>query len=463
MSLASGEDKKNGGKKSWLPLSWGARFTIAVLGTVIIWWQNLQWMRSSNGCTHCTSWDVIWILIQAAIFPLLGLFFLAWTVKLLWKQRFFLVQWLCLTNKQQGLFTAIFFAGAALEVGFYYATRALAPFRAMHLYLVSSYVFYVIWICSFCWVSRNNSRITSQSGSIKMDENNVSRTGLKRWWNARENRFNAISFFIMLIAFISPGPLIKNLVWYSALVILCQMYIRLYGWSLWLAIHGYYKCALWLNRYFVWIQGFGPSFRGWIQLEGGQYQDAKATFKQIAFDESGQPRLESMNLYFYATSLALEGDVKQAQNLLEPAAQAQERISYFHIKIADVLLEQGKEPERALEISKQALDSYNVQDLSKQQSMERVNTIGFCAYALAACKRDEEAKARLQEAFDASAIFDKRGLAGFQILAGKTYMALGDQEKAALSFQSALKLHPFGDIALRARKNLAKLSESVGA
>jgi hypothetical protein len=36
--LASGEGKKNGGKQSWLPLSWGARFTIAAAGCAASFW-----------------------------------------------------------------------------------------------------------------------------------------------------------------------------------------------------------------------------------------------------------------------------------------------------------------------------------------------------------------------------------------------------------------------------------------
>jgi hypothetical protein len=38
MSLATGESKKNGGKKSWLPLSWGTRFILAIAGCVASFW-----------------------------------------------------------------------------------------------------------------------------------------------------------------------------------------------------------------------------------------------------------------------------------------------------------------------------------------------------------------------------------------------------------------------------------------
>jgi hypothetical protein len=38
MSLATGVIKKNDSKKSWLPLSWGVRFTIAVAGCIASFW-----------------------------------------------------------------------------------------------------------------------------------------------------------------------------------------------------------------------------------------------------------------------------------------------------------------------------------------------------------------------------------------------------------------------------------------
>jgi hypothetical protein len=38
MSLATGEGKKNGGKNSWLPLSWGTRFILAIAGCIASFW-----------------------------------------------------------------------------------------------------------------------------------------------------------------------------------------------------------------------------------------------------------------------------------------------------------------------------------------------------------------------------------------------------------------------------------------
>lgn len=42
MSLATGENKKNDSKKSWLPLSWGVRFTIAAAGVAVSFWLASQ-------------------------------------------------------------------------------------------------------------------------------------------------------------------------------------------------------------------------------------------------------------------------------------------------------------------------------------------------------------------------------------------------------------------------------------
>ena len=45
MSLASGESKSSGGKKFWWPLSWGVRFTIAVMVSALAWWYQLYWIN----------------------------------------------------------------------------------------------------------------------------------------------------------------------------------------------------------------------------------------------------------------------------------------------------------------------------------------------------------------------------------------------------------------------------------
>jgi len=395
MSLATGESKKNDGKASGLPLSWGTRFVIAVVGTVLMWGMNFHWMRSSKGCTACTTWDVTWILIQACLIPLMGIFFLIWTLKLLWKQKFFLVQWLRLTNKQQGLFTAVFFAGTLLAVGIYYATLYFTIYRAINFYLGSYFSFLVVWISSFCWVSRRNAQIGYPPDSVTSDAQRGITANLRIWWNVRENRLNAISIFIILLAFVTPGRLANNLVWSVGLVIVCQLFLRLNQWVVALALCGHYDWALRLGRVFSWLPGFGRSFQGWIQLDAGRYSEAEASFRPLAFDESDQPRLASIELYFYATTLLDNDKYSEAQELFEAAIQIPQELRYFHYGLADCLLSQNKESDRARELIEQVMAKRHDQLAASQQRTLRTQCIAVHSWSLAACGHRAEAEARL--------------------------------------------------------------------
>jgi len=443
MSLASGESKSTGSKKSWWPLSWGARFTIALTGTVVLWWWITNWMRSSQVWTAHTAWGGIWIFLKLFLVPLLCLLFLIGTVKLLWEQRFFLVQWLRLTNKQQGLFTAIFIAGTVLTLGIYHMAQTLSPFQAMRLYSVSYFAFLVAWISTFCWISLRNGQLEVQPQSEAAEVGEGRTAGLRRWWSVRENRLSSLSLFIILLAFATPGRLVENLAWSVGLVIAYQVYLRRYGWVVSLATHGRYGGALWLDRACLWLPGSGSSLKGFILLEAGRNREAQACTRRMALDESGKPLFANYEFYYYTQALSNGGGESEAQPLFEAAIQLPQTSPHFHVGLVVCLLDQKKDESRALELMEQVLSAWGT---GRGERPALALRIALHAWALASCLRREEAESRLQEALTGSDEFKSRDRAWLHYYAGKTYLSLGSQQRARAAFQEANTLHPYGGI-----------------
>ena len=81
MSLASGESKSSGNKKSWRPLSWGVRFTIAVTGFIVTFGLMLR-----GGTEYVGNTPIQWLLAKTFLEGAVLLFFPLWVVKLLWEQ-----------------------------------------------------------------------------------------------------------------------------------------------------------------------------------------------------------------------------------------------------------------------------------------------------------------------------------------------------------------------------------------
>jgi Tfp pilus assembly protein PilF len=77
MSLASGESKKNNSKKSWLPLSWGVRFMIAVAGVAVSFW-----LASRQDVHHLpalpTFQERFWVVAPTLLAGAVGILFLIW-------------------------------------------------------------------------------------------------------------------------------------------------------------------------------------------------------------------------------------------------------------------------------------------------------------------------------------------------------------------------------------------------
>jgi hypothetical protein len=458
MSLAPGKNRK-----SWLPLSWGVRFAIAVAGTAFLWWSITSWMRSDTGCVACNTWDVFWILSKLVLIPLLDLLFLLWTVKLLWEQRFFFVQWNRLTDRQQGRFAAIVIAWLVLNLAVYHALRVLHPGYAHEAFFVSHVLFVVIWISSFCWVSRSNMKLGVEEISVGKDSKEERIARSLRWLSVRENRINFLSIFIIVLAFLNPGRLRENLVWSFGLVIFVQVLFRLHHVVLWLTFRGNFDLALYANRLYMHTPGHGDSGEGWILSMAGRYSQALAFYKPQAFDENGKPLLTSLALYMYAINLLNNDEKAAAEALFEKAVsvqeQEQELSAHFRLGLADSLLYQGKEAARARELTARVIADKNAANPLTQQRAEKARIAVFYAYAVASCGEHEEAFALLEESTTTFQGLNKHDLAACEHMRGLIWQVVGDKEQARIAFEATLGLIPYGDVALRSRKRLAELDQ----
>jgi tetratricopeptide (TPR) repeat protein len=135
-------------------------------------------------------------------------------------------------------------------------------------------------------------------------------------------------------------------------------------------------------------------------LVAGRYSEALELLKDSAFDEKGSPLLKSRYLYYYAIALISEEKYSKAESLLEAAVVAsQKKEDYLSFSLAECLLSQKKESNRALDLVEQVRINLNRKSHSKQHRLRLAQCNAISAWALAACGRREEAETRLQEAF----------------------------------------------------------------
>jgi tetratricopeptide (TPR) repeat protein len=225
---------------------------------------------------------------------------------------------------------------------------------------------------------------------------------------------------------------------------------------------GDYDQALEISRRWLRSETYGNKFQGWIMLAAGRYSEAVELLKDGAFDETGRPLLNSEYFYYYAVALMSEEKYSKARHLLEEAvASCHDDGYYLRLSLAECLLSQNKEPERALGLIMEVRTSLNKKSHTKSKRLISAQCSAIGAWALAACGRREDAKKTLQDAFAESDSFSKDDLAGLLNSKGWACQALGDNERSRAAFQEALATFPHGSIAVLARRELARLGEQV--
>jgi tetratricopeptide (TPR) repeat protein len=268
---------------------------------------------------------------------------------------------------------------------------------------------------------------------------------------------------LIMLVMISPAPReIKNVAIFAPIVLLvigAVALTKLRRWTYGLARQGEFDRAIQMDRRLARIPGYGSPLEGVILFNAGRYSEARAAVKPLAFDERGQPRLTSHELYIYALALENDGKEDEAQKLLEAAVLAPQRAASFHVSLATCLLSQKKDASRACELLEQAMATPAPPMPAYARNADHVRRLGRYAWALAAAGRRPEAETRLQEAFAGSSGIRARDLADLQVFAGEMWRSLGEWKRAREAFDEALRLSPDGSAATSAKRALAKLRE----
>lgn len=240
---------------------------------------------------------------------------------------------------------------------------------------------------------------------------------------------------------------------FAVLFLWIQGLPKLKKWTYQLGHRGDYELALRLNRIWLKIPGYGSSLEGPILFNAGRYSEARAFLKPLAFDAQGKPRLASVELYTYALALENDGQVEEAEGLLEAAVEAYPHKDVLQMALATCLLTEEKEPGRACKLIEEAMASP-----AKSGPTDRATRVARYSYALASCGRRQEAEVRIAEALAAGRGLEDCDLAGVYYFVGEAWRALGETEKAHAAFGEALRLAPQGVTALSVRKAEAKMT-----
>jgi tetratricopeptide (TPR) repeat protein len=420
---------------------------------------STHWMRAGDYYVRPSWWVLAWILTKHVLTPIVDLLFFIWTLKLLWKQRFFAVQWVRLTNAQQARFVAIFLAGTAIVCFVPFPIRAVHSLYAAGTAGDLELLLFAVWVTSFCWVAHRNAKRGEDQTREVGEEPTGRSAALRRWWRVRETRLTALTLLCLILVIVPAGDA-GSRVYSVAVLVLLLMIV----WSgpaiILLATSGRNQAALIANRAFSWVPGHAKSFQGWISLEAGHFDQALSQLRPLAFETDGRPSLASWDLYLYSTALSNDGKEAAAQELFEAAIQVHQQHRNFHYGLADCLLSQGKDPGRAIELINEALADGMEEFTAKQKRASRGRGLALQAWALASSGLRADAEFKLQEAVAVSGTLGKHDMAGLMHLKGIVLKSLGDKEAARTAFGEFLRLFPHGALKVWARRRLAELDES---
>jgi len=378
-------------------------------------------------------------------------------------------------DRRQVQFIVALLVGVPILSGIAYLARIFSPFHEQMVMGISA-VLYSIGLCGyFAMQSRDSGagrpqldaeRLGSGGSAPRLDAQRLgggSGDGKARRKHGSGEVTAWVLGSLMAVMLFLPVHGELKLALFFAPIALFVMYA---GWLssvkrriLKLKAQGNYDEALRVDKQYSWIPGYGTPLAGVILFSAGRYAEARALMKPLAFEADGKPRLTSVALYTYALALENDGRSAEAQELLEAAVKVPQQSGVFHVALAVCLLDQNKDAERARELLEQAMSDWPVKLDRYEARADQMRRLGRYAWALAACGRREDAKAKLQEALDGATGFRSGDMAGLQYFAGETWRVLGEMEKARAAFKEAMRLSPNGASFTSAKKGLAKLVE----
>jgi tetratricopeptide (TPR) repeat protein len=215
--------------------------------------------------------------------------------------------------------------------------------------------------------------------------------------------------------------------------------------------------AMQVDQRWAWLPGYGRSLKGILLFNAGRYHEAIDFVAPFAFDLHGNPRLATVDLYVYALALGNDGRLAEAQPYLENSISVSAKPDSFRVALAVNLLEQKKEPQRALQLLEQAMATPPVQSTAYGQQADTAKRTMRYAWALSSCGRKQDAETQIQLAFRQAAGLHDSDLADLHYLAGEALKAAGANANSRTEFEESLRLMPTGVSAIASKKALVTL------
>jgi tetratricopeptide (TPR) repeat protein len=147
--------------------------------------------------------------------------------------------------------------------------------------------------------------------------------------------------------------------------------------------------------------------------------------------------------------------------LLEAAVQVPQPISHLlHYSLAECLLNQQQDSNRALELIEQVIEGVQQQPVAKRSKAFLAHCLALRAWALASCQSRAEAESSLQEAHSQFKFMGKHDCAELLNLEGKIWIQLENCESARVAFEKALLAFPHGTVAMHSQRGLDRIGKN---
>jgi hypothetical protein len=439
--------------------NWNLRVILVAICNVAAFRWLLAWPPGGSFTLGRTVSDRLWGLCPLFFRSLLALLFAVWAVKLLFEYllRSRPVEYLTPAagavyqpatkpqsiSAQANRITAMFLFALVLSLFldwvFAKVVSVLWPGASSIVLIVHSVVFVGGTTAFVIYAMRRPARVLARPRT------GDTRTGMN------------IAVTLLILGTLFALPVAKSIDVLLASVAGTLLYIPgwLLSWTWGAARRGQYELALRRAKICSTFPGYSKVIEADILNEAGRSAEAKALIKDEAFDAQGRPRLTDLALVVYAHATVAQGITLEGEQLLEAAVRLPQRVGIFHIALAELLLEEKKDVERATNLIEDAMATWKPQ--GRYRAWISLHRSAAHAWALAVSGRRNEAERELQRVSANLPSTANRDAAHLQRLLGETHVALGDLDAARAAFADATERDPQGYNGKKARNKLEAL------
>jgi hypothetical protein len=208
-----------------------------------------------------------------------------------------------------------------------------------------------------------------------------------------------------------------------------------------------YDGALKINRWFHFYNPSGSEalrMSGHILLMAGRYREAEDALRR-SFTSSHAAATYGMALEFLGDTLMEEGRYDEAQRSFEAALHTFTWLRRPYRGMAEMLLRQGKDPQKALQYVESIIDFAGLSRLQiKNNGRPQDDYWSLKAWALACAGRSSEVAGAIENALKATSPKCLPDLAATHYRAGMAMQTLGNGSEAKEHFRRAVEYDPQG-------------------